>query len=639
MSSLISSMSMGTPTSPFHPAHRASGLVSLACLAAGLALTSSHVLPVQLAGLCLAGASGWMNWRAHTRMRRALELAHRNESIWQACLLGSQDSVMVLERRNDLMGRFMGYTVVQANQQAHRLFRIDGLPLEGQLLKDVLPEGEHLSFHQRVRLAAETGQPQLDEQASPAPAGERRQRWLHHQIIPLPTGMALISRDTTDVHESIQAVREQETFYRSAVDSLPMAVYARSARAHNQGRYIVWNRQASEIMQLSAEQVLGKSAAEVMPSEIARRGDEHDQLVVADPRTHFFPGLVFNTPFGERLIDLIKTPVYGVDGQLDHILSIATDVTESRRAADQLKLASRVMAETADAVVVSDALDRVVMVNPAFLKMMGLSEADVIGRHAELLGLTPLREAHLPGIEAALQQGQRWSGECALVGSEGRSLETWLAVTTLRGDDQRLSQHIRVLTDISVLKAQQRELAEQARRDSLTGLPNRRVFGERLRQAMARARRQPQTLAVMYVDLDGFKAVNDRLGHAAGDKLLVEVAARLEAAVRNTDCVCRLAGDEFTIILEGAGHPVEVRRIAARILDRLSQPCQIGADTVWPAASLGAALFEAQDTPETLCQRADAAMYASKHAGKGCFMLHGDDVASLHPASAQQSCA
>ena len=225
--------------------------------------------------------------------------------------------------------------------------------------------------------------------------------------------------------------------------------------------------------------MLGRRASDVMPAEIAQRGDAQDQQVLDDPRTHFFPNLVFRTPQGERLIDLIKAPVYGVDGQLDHILSIATDVTESRRAAEQLKLASRVMEETADAVVVSDALDRIVMVNPAFLKMMGLSRAAVIGQSAELLGMPPLRESHLPGIEDALKSGRRWTGECALVGIEGRSLETWLTVTTLRGDDQRLSQHIRVLTDISVLKAQQRELAEQARRDSLTGLPNRRVFGER----------------------------------------------------------------------------------------------------------------------------------------------------------------
>lgn len=611
----------------------------MACLAAGLVLMPSAHAPLQAIGLGLASMSGWMSWKLHAKMRTALALARHDEATWQVCLQSSQDAIMVLERRNDMMGRFMGYTVVRANPQAHQLFRDDGLPLAGQLLKDVLPEGEHGNFHERVELAAESGQAQVDEHASASPKRGGKQRWLHHQIIPLPTGIALISRDTTEVHESIQALREQEAFYRTAVDSLPMALYARSARPHNKGRYIVWNRQASQIMQMPAERVLGLRACDVMPPEIAQRGDEQDQQVLDDPRTHFFPNLVFRTPNGARLVDLIKAPVYGVDGQLDHILSIATDVTESRRAAEQLKLASRVMEETADAVVVSDALDRIVMVNPAFLKMMGLHQEAVIGQNAELLGMPPLRESHLPGIEDSLSNGQRWSGECALVGAEGRSLESWLTVTTLRGDDQRLSQHIRVLTDISVLKAQQRELAEQARRDSLTGLPNRRMFTERLRQAMARARRQPQNLAVMFIDLDGFKAVNDRLGHAGGDQLLVEVATRLETCVRDTDCVCRLAGDEFTVILEGTGHPVEVRRIGQRIIERLSQPCVIGDETVRPGASVGVALFEPHESHESLCQRADAAMYAAKHAGKGRLVLHGEKLAPHRPPSTQQACA
>ena len=178
-----------------------------------------------------------------------------------------------------------------------------------------------------------------------------------------------------------------------------------------------------------------------------------------------------------------------------------------------------------------------------------------------------------------------------------------------------------MVNDISRLKAQQRELAEQARRDSLTGLPNRREFSDRMRLAMARARRQPHTLALMYVDLDGFKAINDQLGHAAGDRLLIEVARRMEDCVRTTDCVCRLSGDEFTVILEGAGHPDEVTRIANRIIERLAQPCQIDAHTVQARASLGAAMWTEDEDMDALCQRADTAMYAAKHAGKGRFVL------------------
>jgi diguanylate cyclase (GGDEF)-like protein len=200
-------------------------------------------------------------------------------------------------------------------------------------------------------------------------------------------------------------------------------------------------------------------------------------------------------------------------------------------------------------------------------------------------------------------------------------------VSTLRNEHKRVTQHIRVFSDISSLKAQQRELVEQARHDSLTGLPNRRAFGERLNQAMARARRNPQTLAVLFVDLDGFKAVNDQLGHAAGDKVLKEVARRLLDAVRLTDCVCRLAGDEFTVILEGAGPPGEVRRICQRVLERLSRPHDLGGEAWSVTPSIGAAVYEEGESPEQTCERADAAMYTAKRAGKARFVLSRPDRA------------
>ncbi|MCH8178330.1 MAG: diguanylate cyclase [Proteobacteria bacterium] len=625
--SLISVMRMGTPTRPRCALSPLSGLGPVAGLLTGIALTSSLSSHWQWLGACVAVLSAWHAWRSHRRLSHALHAAHGRVDVWHNWLEGCQDAVMVLERRQDPMGHVIGHVVTQANARAHALFSPGGPPLVHQLLRDVLPAGLHPSFEQRLHQAWDSGRPEVDEHVLPvrdapddgdAPA---LPRWLSHQMIPLPHGVVLISRETSEVHRSLTALREQEAFYRSLVDSLPMAVFARSTRAHNAGRYVVWNRQAACTMQLGADEVLGRRPEEVLPGHLVERGLAQDQAVVQEPRVHQFNGLIYRTPGGERLVDLIKAPVYGVDGQLDHILSIALDVTEQRQAAERLRLASRVIDETADAVVVSDAQDRVLMANPAFLRLSGLRREEVIGQHAPGLGLAPLDEPHLAGIREALDTGQRWSGECPLAGPGGRLLETWLSVIVLPGDAPQFTQHIRVFNDISTLKAQQRELADQARRDSLTGLPNRRVFAERLRQAMSRARRHPQTLAVMYVDLDGFKAINDRLGHAAGDRLLIEVANRLEACVRTTDCVCRLAGDEFTIILEGAGHPEEVCRIAQRILDQLGAPCPIGEHTVQPAASLGAALFDVHEGLEVLCQRADAAMYEAKHGGKGRFVL------------------
>jgi diguanylate cyclase (GGDEF)-like protein/PAS domain S-box-containing protein len=280
-----------------------------------------------------------------------------------------------------------------------------------------------------------------------------------------------------------------------------------------------------------------------------------------------------------------------------------------------------VIEETGDAVVVTDAVDRVVMVNPSFLRLTSTTLTQVIGQSAELLGLSPLRESHLPGVTEAMKSGQRWSGESRQLPMHGRYLDTWLSVSTLRNARSAITQHIRVFSDISALKAHQRELAEQARHDSLTGLPNRRAFGEHLAQAMARARRGTRSLAVLFIDLDGFKAINDIFGHAAGDELLVHVAQRLQECVRETDTVCRLAGDEFTVILEGASQPDEVGVVCQRILDRLCVPHRFEHQSRVVSPSIGAAAYLHGDTPETLCARADGAMYTAKRGGKAAYVL------------------
>jgi diguanylate cyclase (GGDEF)-like protein/PAS domain S-box-containing protein len=618
MSSIHHSMAMGMPTNR-RPRLTAPAL-SFALLGLGFALSSSRHHLLQVLGCLLACTGGALFWRCLRRDAEHITRLESVESNWRMLMSSSQDAIIVLRRRHDLMGRFMGWEVHQANSHAHRLFGANQGTLIGHTM-DMLPVSLHDSFHHRLQLAHESRQPQIDEHALPQSDTQDTAVWLHHQIIPVDAGLILITRDTTDIHASASALQDSESFYRTLIDCLPVAVFARGARPGNAGRYVVWNKAAADVMSMPAEQVLGRTAQELLAPHVAERGDAQERLVMTDPRIHHFPGLDIPTPSGTRVVDMIKVPVFGANGQIDHILSIAQDVTAQREAAEQLRLASRVIDETGDAVVVSDAVDRIVMVNPAFLNTTGLTPTEVIGKSAELLGLPPLRESHLPGVSQALQTGQRWSGESHQVCQDGRTLDTWLSVSTLRNEAQRVTQHIRVFSDISVLKAQQRELAEQARHDSLTGLPNRRAFGERLHQAMARARRQTQALAVLYVDLDGFKAINDRYGHATGDALLVEVARRLSDSVRLTDCVCRLSGDEFTVILEGVGHPHEVRHICERILERLNQPHWMMGDSVIVSPSIGAALYEHGETADAVCQRADSAMYTAKRAGKAGYVL------------------
>lgn len=624
MSSFINTMIMGTPTKLRRLPKETWPVLLVLGLLSGLALTSSSNASWHTAGaIVLFLTSATPLWFMN-RWRRHVVVAEAAEATWQALLDGSQDSLMVLQERRDDMGNRLGFQVIRANRQARAWFGKNGDELISTDLAELFPQPEYSLFFQRLHRARKNRLSITEEHVyRPLDKGVQAgsPTWLHHQIIPLPEGIALVSRDTSEAHLALDALREQESFYRTLVDSLPIAVLAKSVRPETKDQYRVWNRAAAEAMRLPTQTVLGKTPHEVLPPDVAQRSEQQDALVLQDPQSHHFQGLPFRMPQGDRVLDLIKTPVFGSDGEMDHILTIARDITEQKQSAEKLRLASRVLEETGDSVVVTDAVDRILMVNPAFTRLSGLTPSDVVGKNAELVGLTALRDGQIQGVEQALREQHRWTGESQQICQDGRQIETWMSVSVMRNDAGRVLQHVRVFSDISALKAQQRELIAQARHDSLTGLPNRRAFEERLDQAIARARRSKQTLAVLYVDLDGFKSINDQYGHAIGDQLLMEVSSRLQSCVRTTDTVCRLAGDEFTVILEGAGHLTEVDRICGRIVDKLSLPQELKDCSVAVSSSVGVAVWEMGETPDSVCVRADKAMYAAKHAGKGRFVL------------------
>lgn len=624
MSSFINTMIMGTPTKLRRLPKETWPVLLVLGLLSGLALTSSSNASWHTAGALLLFLTSATPLWFMNRWRRHVVVAEAAEATWQALLDGSQDSLMVVQERRDDMGNRLGFQVIRANRQARAWFGRSKGELIGTDLAELFPQPEYSLFFQRLRRARKNRLSITEEHVyRPLDKGVQAgsPTWLHHQIIPIPEGIALVSRDTSEAHLALDALREQESFYRTLVDSLPIAVLAKSVRPETKDQYRVWNRAAAEAMRLPTQTVLGKTPHEVLPPEVAQRSEQQDAMVLQDPQSHHFQGLPFRMPQGDRVLDLIKTPVFGSDGEMDHILTIARDITEQKQSAEKLRLASRVLEETGDSVVVTDALDRILMVNPAFTRLSGLTPSDVVGKNAELVGLTALRDSHIQGVEQALREQHRWTGESQQICQDGRQIETWMSVSVMRNDAGRILQHVRVFSDISALKAQQRELIAQARHDSLTGLPNRRAFEERLDQAIARARRSKQTLAVLYVDLDGFKSINDQYGHAVGDQLLMEVSRRLQSCVRTTDTVCRLAGDEFTVILEGAGHLTELDRICSRMVDKLSLPQELKGCSVAVSSSVGVAVWEMGETPDSVCVRADKAMYAAKHAGKGRFVL------------------
>ncbi len=275
---------------------------------------------------------------------------------------------------------------------------------------------------------------------------------------------------------------------------------------------------------------------------------------------------------------------------------------------------------TADAIVISDTDDRVIMVNAAFSKLTGFDAQDIVGK---ILAESPFRPLDVDESNARMERQRRdgfVTAEVPRIRKDGTPLSLWVTASCVRNADGTVRNYVRVFTDISLLKETQRKLEQLASFDELTGLPNRRLLHDRLEQTLRRMQRRNDGMAVMFIDLDGFKNVNDSHGHAIGDLALRAVAARLQKCIRSSDSVGRLGGDEFAIVLDGARLPADAALVGKRIVAAMSEPLVLEQHRVTLAASIGIAVYPADGTDAaTLLRNADAAMYKAKQARRNGF--------------------
>ena len=281
----------------------------------------------------------------------------------------------------------------------------------------------------------------------------------------------------------------------------------------------------------------------------------------------------------------------------------------------RLQLAAAVIEHTREAVMVADARGRVVSVNPAFGSLTGYTSAQAIGRHVRFLGSMPQGRTAFGEMWAAVQRSGHWQGEVWLRRRNGESFPAWQTVSGVRHG--RALHYVALFSDIGPLKQAEQRLLHLAHHDALTGLPNRLQFENDLARSLQRAWRQGQQIALLFIDLDCFKLVNDTLGHAAGDELLRVVAARLRSAVRAEDAVARLGGDEFTVVLEEVDGAAGAALAAGKLLQAIVAPTVLQGRAVSISASIGIALFPAHGADaDALLRAADAAMYRAKRQGR-----------------------
>ena len=298
----------------------------------------------------------------------------------------------------------------------------------------------------------------------------------------------------------------------------------------------------------------------------------------------------------------------------DLMLTVRNAVAH-RHAQGELRLFARIFAASAEGMAVLDEQRRIVRINDAYARITGYAADELCGRPA----LLDEDAAATAAIWAALDANDHWQGEVRHRRRDGELRAHWLTLCGVGDERGRTRHHVVLISDVSERVQRESRLAELAFHDALTGLPNRALLTDRLTLALAQATRAHVGVGILFFDLDGFKAVNDTLGHGAGDLLLQGVAQRLASCVRKSDTVARLGGDEFVIVLGEVPRRERIEAIAHEALAALRQPFALAATEVHIGASIGLAVFPTHgETPATLLGAADGAMYAAKQAGKNC---------------------
>ena len=305
---------------------------------------------------------------------------------------------------------------------------------------------------------------------------------------------------------------------------------------------------------------------------------------------------------------------------IERELREAAQRAQRRAAEERVRILSAAVEQSPVSVVITDRDGVISYVNPKFEQMTGYGAAEAAGRPLDFTCVAP--DGHQPMRELweTLGRGEPWRGEFCNERRDGEVFWEYATISPLTGDDGAITHFVAVKEDITVRRSYEEQLRRQAHYDALTGLPNRLLMCDRLDQAVAAARRHGAMAALLYIDLDRFKSVNDAQGHAAGDKLLKEAAARLSACVRETDTVSRLGGDEFVIILPDVADRHAVQRAADRVIAAFSQPFRIDGQEHFVTASIGVTLYPADSNDrQTLVHNADLAMYKAKERGRNSY--------------------
>ncbi len=455
-----------------------------------------------------------------------------------------------------------------------------------------------------------------------------RERWVWDQgqgVLDEEGHLIALEGFVGDLTERVRVeenLRESEERYRGLVEASPDAIVV-----HQDGEIVFVNNAAMGLLGAkTSEELIGSRVTkfvhpdymDMVVERIAMVQKAGGELPLAEEVLLSLDQKPFNAEVAGRMVTF---------GGLPAIQLVIRDITVRKQAEEGLRVASTVFNTTHEGIMVSDADNRIKAINPAFSRITGYEPDEVIGKNPSLLSSGRHEDDFYDRMWASIRQSGYWEGEIWNRRKTGETYPEWLSVTVIRDKRGKVVEYVGVFTDITKRKQDEEQILRQANYDSLTGLPSRNLFFDRLNTTLAEARRDHSMVALLFIDLDHFKVVNDTMGHVVGDRLLQLATDRLSACVRESDTVARFGGDEFTVILREISKAEDAAKVAEKIIESISEPFTLDGRETFIGASIGITIYPYDaDDVTTMLRNADMAMYQAKEQGRNAFHFYTPEM-------------
>ncbi|WP_081500646.1 putative bifunctional diguanylate cyclase/phosphodiesterase [Dyella japonica] len=412
----------------------------------------------------------------------------------------------------------------------------------------------------------------------------------------------------------------QKALLRALLESSPDAMWIKD----HDGTYIACNSRAARNLGLQVDDVIGKRDADLFDCETARRHLTVDQTILAGEVSVTSEGKYVDARTGDvYVLESIKTAVYHANGDLLGVLGIARDITDRKRAEERLSQAAKVVESTSEGVMITDTSGRIISVNQALCTITGYSEQEVLGQTPGLLDVADRDFGLMQAIWSSVRHTHTWQGEIWNKRKNGERYPVRWAINSVRDRNGNTTHYAGVATDLSRIKRYEDQLDYKAHYDEITGLPNRTLAMEQIDHRIRIGLKGDEKLAVLLIDLDFFKRVNESLGHLAGNKLLQHVAERISCASPDANTVARLGSDEFAIILAGRSGLAEVEDTAKRIIAAMSSPFDVNGNDVYIGCTIGISVYPTGGCDSiTMLTNADTALSHAKRQARNSFCFY-----------------